>query len=115
MKYAGSCHCGAVKFTLDIEPITSGVRCNCSMCRRKSAVMSELYFTSQQMTIALTQPLGKYVWGDRTVNNFFCTTCGIYTFHEPIDEPGTYRVNLGCIDGIDPLALPIRSVDGASY
>ena len=44
MKYNGSCHCGAVKFTFeDAEPLT-GVRCNCSICKRKGAVMSEHWY-----------------------------------------------------------------------
>ena len=38
--YEGHCHCGAVTFsvTTDTE-IKAGVRCNCSLCRRKAAVM----------------------------------------------------------------------------
>jgi hypothetical protein len=32
-----------------------------------------------------------------------------------IEEPGVYRVNLGCVDGIDALAVPLRMIDGASY
>jgi hypothetical protein len=47
-------------------------------------------------------------------------TCGISPFNEVVSVPATYqgkarpgcrRVNLGCVDGIDPLALEIAIVD----
>ena len=37
--YQGSCHCGRVKFEVDTELETTA-RCNCSLCRRKGAIMS---------------------------------------------------------------------------
>ena len=37
----GTCHCGAVKFEVTLEgAIQKGARCNCSLCRRKGAVMA---------------------------------------------------------------------------
>ena len=38
--YEGSCHCGAIKFSYDGEEITKGIRCTCSICSRKGAMMS---------------------------------------------------------------------------
>ena len=115
MNYRGSCHCGAVRFSFESEPIESGIRCNCSICRRRGAVMSDRYYLPESMTVELTQPLGVYHWGDRDMNHWFCTTCGIHPFADPVAKPGHYRVNLGCVDGVDPLALPIRLIDGASF
>ena len=43
--YRGTCHCGAISFAFEHEEIESGLRCNCSICRRKGAVMSD--FTIQ--------------------------------------------------------------------
>ncbi len=56
-----------------------------------------------------------YNWGDDMVNSFFCKTCGIYTFHEAKAKPGNYRINLGCVAGIDPLALEIDLIDGKNF
>lgn len=56
--------------------------------------------------------LGDYRWNDRVVNHLFCKTCGIYPYHGN-DEYG-YRVNLGCVEGIDPLSLAIGILDGRS-
>jgi hypothetical protein len=33
--YKASCHCDAVRFRFTCEEITSGRRCNCSICIRK--------------------------------------------------------------------------------
>ena len=71
--------------------------------------------TRYPATVETTQPLGVYIFGDRCMHHYFCTTCGIFPFAEVIEEPGVYRVNLGCVDGVDPLAVPVREIDGASY
>ena len=84
--YAGRCHCGAVRFKFASEEIKTGLRCNCSIC--------------------------------------FCRICGIAPFNSvasiPADyqgsaKPGNCRVNLGCVDDLDGLALSIELVDGRSF
>ena len=110
-KYAGKCHCGAVRFELQAEPITTGKRCNCSICIRKGAVMSAGYFPAADFKLLSgADVMSDYRWGDRDVNHLFCKNCGIYPFHG--DDSFGYRVNLGCIDDIDPLALEITMIDG---
>lgn len=113
--YHGSCHCGAVKFSFTSEPITKGCRCNCSICRRRGCVMSDVYLTPETMAVEGKESLALYQFGDRDMNHYVCRTCGIFPFADPTAKPGHYRVNLGCVDGIDPLALEIRMIDGASY
>lgn len=113
--YRGRCHCGAVRFELTGEAITRGKRCNCSICLRRGAVMSVPYFGPADIQIVGHDALTCYRWGDHLVNHWFCRTCGIYTFHEPIEQPGHYRVNLGCVDEIDSLSLPIELVDGRAF
>lgn len=113
MRFHGSCHCGAVRFAFDADPITEGIRCNCSICRRKGAVLSKTWITD--VTVEGRERLSVYHWGDRMMNHWFCPTCGISPFSDPIDRPGTYRVNLGCVDGVDPYALAVTVIDGASF
>ena len=115
--YQGSCHCGAVRFSFTSEPITKGCRCNCSICRRRGAVMSDVYFPREAFTLEGKQALALYQFGDHDMNHYFCKTCGIFPFSDVAapSRAGEYRVNLGCVDGIDPLALEIRSIDGASF
>jgi hypothetical protein len=111
--YSGRCHCGAVRFTFTSEPITAALRCNCSICIRKGALMSTQYFKLD--TLEGLDALNVYRWGDRLVNNWFCPTCGVYPFHNVTTDSEKFRVNLGCIDGLDHYALPVTIVDGKAF
>ena len=114
--YEGRCHCGAVRFRFRSEEITRGIRCNCSICIRRGAVMSENYWGPQDIEFLEGKDgLAVYLWGDRMVNHYFCRTCGIHPFHDTIEKPGWLRFNLGCVEGLDPATLQIRLVDGRSY
>lgn len=109
--YKARCHCGRVRFSFRAEPIRTGKRCNYSICIRKGAVMSSTYIPAADFTPhARSEDLADYRWNDRMVNHLFCKTCGIYPYHGG-DEYG-YRVNLGCVEGLDPLALEITVIDG---
>ena len=59
--------------------------------------------------------LSVYRFGDGLVNHYFCRTCGIYPFHDTSPKPGHYRVNLGCVEGVDPLALEVSIIDGRAF
>jgi hypothetical protein len=108
MTYSGHCHCGAVAFRFESEPLVEGIRCNCSICIRRGNVMSKPYVVLDELR---GQP-SLYQWGDGDVKFWFCSICGIHPFSE---VAGKHRINLGCVDGIDALALPITLIDGRSY
>lgn len=84
--YSGRCHCGAVRFRFSSEEITSALRCNCSICARRGAVMSKPYYAFD--SLEGKDALVFYQWGDRMVSFWFCGTCGIHPFHEVTAEPG---------------------------
>ena len=124
MTYSGSCHCGAVRFQFTSDAITSGRRCNCSICIRKGIVMSPEYIPPGAFEVHGSESLAVYQFGDKDVLHHFCKTCGISPFNEVAALPDGYegrakvgdrRVNLGCIDGLDALELPITVIDGRSY
>jgi len=113
--FQGSCHCGDVTFQFSGEPITQGLRCNCSICARKGALMSSEVYGPAQLTFQAAEgALGCYQFGSGVAKHYFCTRCGIYPFHETVRKPGHYRVNLGCVDGVDSLTLPTQVFDGKS-
>lgn len=113
MHYQGSCHCKSVRFEFESEPIESALQCNCSICIRKNAIMSEDYIDPGKFKLLKgKEALSNYHWGDKDVNHYFCKVCGIYPFHDTTYEPGKYRINLGCVDGLDPRKLKITQFDG---
>ncbi|WP_455203679.1 GFA family protein [Kaarinaea lacus] len=111
--YQGSCHCGAIRFSYEGEAITKGLRCNCSICARKGAMMSPEPIASEQLKIETEDDaLGLYQFGMKTAKHYFCKKCGIYTFHETARRPGHFRVNLGCLEGVDIFSLDADVFDG---
>jgi hypothetical protein len=111
--YEGRCHCGAVRFRFRSEEITRAVRCNCSLCIRRGAVMSPAWVPPADIELLEgTDALELYMFGDRLVNHRFCRTCGIFPFSDLVERPGVMRFNLGCVDGLDPLSLEIQLLDG---
>ncbi len=114
-RYLGRCHCGAVSFDISVSKIESGMRCNCSICEKKGAVMTPFTIAPENIKISVQGgALSTYQFGTGVAKHYFCNKCGIYTFHETMRVPGHYRVNVACIDNINSLELPVKVFDGAS-
>jgi hypothetical protein len=112
-RYQGSCHCGAIKFSYEGETISKGLRCNCSLCSRRGALMTTEVIPKANLNIAAENgALGLYQFGAKTAKHYFCTRCGIYPFHETARFPDHYRVNIACLDDVDPFALDFDVFDG---
>jgi len=112
-KYNGTCHCGAISFSFEYENIESGLKCNCSICNRKGAVMSDFTISPNDFTYTVENDnLGKYQFDTKVAKHYFCKNCGIYPFHETLVKPGHFRINLGCIEEIDINAISVRVHDG---
>ena len=129
----GSCHCGAVKFSCDIDLAPAGqrspqrrpgewyastLRCNCSFCGKtrmwKSHVPAEDFRLSSG-----ADNLSHYRFGAGGIDHTFCKTCGVYAFvsaSEPAMGGDFCCINVACLDDVTPdelAAAPIRHEDGA--
>jgi hypothetical protein len=111
----GSCHCGAVVFEVELaNGLEKLRRCNCSLCRRKGAIMASVPVERLRVVRGADQ-LTLYQWNTRQARHYFCSVCGIYTHHQRRSMPGEYGFNVACLDGVDPFALgPVPVGDGAS-
>ena len=115
MLHTGSCHCGAVSFEFEAASITDGLRCNCSICSRKGTTMTGFTVSPENMRIQVKDDaLSTYTFGSGVAKHHFCNKCGIYTFHQTLRQPGYYRVNIGCIDGVDASSIPYEVFNGAA-
>lgn len=101
--YRGSCHCGAVQFSIVTDPDYS-VRCDCSLCRRHVSVMLRCDEGDLEI-ISGQDALTTYQFNTRVAVHYFCRHCGVYTFHKMRKLPDKYGINAGCIEGIDIFAL----------
>ena len=111
--YRGQCHCGKVQFEIQsaLEP---AMRCNCSLCTRRGAVMTRVPAEHFKL-ISGEDHLQLYQFHTKVAKHYFCKVCGIYAFHRPRMAPEAYGINVGCLEGVDPLSLKAKLNDGKSF
>ena len=110
-KYQGGCHCGAVRFEIEsdfLEPT-----CDCSICRRKNALMVKVHQDWFRL-LAGEDALAEYRFHTTTARHFFCRVCGIYPFHRKRVPPDYFGVNVYCLHDFDPGGIPVRKTVGAA-
>ena len=116
MKKKLTCHCGGVEIEANIpEPLEKIVRCNCSICKRKGAIMTLV--NSDDIKILKGQEILKlYQFHSKVAKHYFCSQCGIYTHHNPRSNPTMYGINIGCIEGINSFEQKdISIIDGDNH
>ena len=117
--YRGSCYCGRVTFTADIDFAVAGTgKCNCTSCwkRRWWAV------SIQPDAFAATsgeEHLHHHPVGAKDGRGWFCRHCGVtpYVRIEGAEwNDGPYvQINVAALDDLDPaelIAAPVRYADG---
>jgi hypothetical protein len=115
MTYSGSCHCGAVTFTVEADPPAEAMSCNCSHCRRKGFLLT--FVPAEQFALdGGEDALITYTFNRHKLLHRFCKTCGAQPFAEGESKGAPMRaVNLRCVPDVDLDALTIKKVDGASF
>jgi hypothetical protein len=108
-----SCHCGAVVVEADSLP-RSVTSCNCSICRRNAGLWA-YYTRSQARLVAGHDAVTAYLWGDRMIEFYHCSTCGCWTHYESIEKNADSRfaINMRCLAPEELATLPVRHFDGA--
>lgn len=100
--HQAACHCGAVRFALRLsDGVRSARRCNCSYCRMRGAVTLSAQVDDLQV-LQGEQALTLYRFNTGAARHYFCSHCGIYTFHQRRSAPDQYGVNVACIEGMSP-------------
>ena len=94
------CHCGQFKAEIKIDNLDKILRCNCSICKRKGAIMSLVKNSEFKITKG-EDKIKLYQFHTKVAKHYFCSNCGIYTHHNPRSNPSMTGVNLGCIDDIN--------------
>jgi hypothetical protein len=120
--YQGSCHCGRVRFEVDLD--LDHVRsCDCSICRRRGALIHRVEADRLRLLTPL-EDLTLYQWHTRTAEDYFCSTCGILPFRRPRQRTSEstargappfsgWSVNVRCLEAVDLDAVPVKRVFGS--
>ena len=109
------CHCGQFKAEINIDNLNKTLRCNCSICKRKGAIMS-MVKNEDFKVIEGEDKLSLYKFHTKVAKHYFCSVCGIYTHHNPRSNPSMTGFNLGCIDDIDTFEIEeIEVYDGKHH
>ncbi|HEY3487226.1 MAG TPA: GFA family protein [Gammaproteobacteria bacterium] len=114
--HRGSCHCGRVVFSVALKNgLVDPRRCNCSMCRRRGAVVASVKL--KDLTIEKgAEFLSLYQFNTKTAKHYFCSYCGIYTHHQRRSNPALYAFNIACLEGVDPFVLKkVPVYDGENH
>jgi hypothetical protein len=115
MAYSGSCHRGAVAFTVAADAPAGAMACNCSHCRRKGFLLT--FVPADQFTLDSGEDsLITYTFNKHQISHRFCKTCGVQPFGEGEQNGAKMRaINVRCVPEIDLDTLAIQQVDGASF
>jgi hypothetical protein len=109
----GSCHCGAIRFT--VSQLRDWLtRCNCSYCRRTGGLW--LHAPCDKVSVTYDRnAVVRYIQGDRTLANITCATCGCTTHWEPLNPHEVSHMGVNCnMSPPEQIAgMRIRHFDGA--
>lgn len=116
LKHKATCHCGAVELEIDLpDGIVDPRRCDCSICRRKGAVMASAFLSGIRV-VKGEDVLELYQFNTNKAKHYFCSICGIYTHHQRRSDTNLYGYNVGCLEGVNPFLIPNVPVnDGVNH
>lgn len=111
--HQGGCHCGAVRFSVEVPAAPEVEDCNCSICRMSGflhLIVPKAAFTLLRGEDALTT----YTFNTGVAKHTFCRICGIKPFYIPRSNPDGVDVNVRCLDAL-PDGLRIVPFDGRNW
>lgn len=113
--YSGGCHCGAVRFEVELGPEPEAWLCNCSICEMtgyEHVIVDKASFR----LLSGSDKLTSYRFNTGVADHLFCAVCGIKSFYVPRSHPNGYSVNARCLDGQRlKMSLTPRAFDGQHW
>ncbi len=110
------CHCWLIEAEVKLpDKLEKIIRCNCSLCKRKGAIMSMVKNENFKIIKGFNN-LKLYQFHTNVAKHYFCSNCGIYTHHNPRSNPAMTGFNLGCLDNFDTFQFnDVEVNDGANH
>lgn len=111
--FTGGCHCGKVRYRVQVEKLEA-TECNCSICSKKGFI--HLIVPESRFTLLQGQDdLSTYTFNTGIAKHHFCRYCGIHSFYRPRSHPDGYDVNLRCLDDDSIERFEITAFDGKHW
>ena len=112
-RHTGGCHCGAVRFEVELDDST-GTMCNCTICTKLGTVGAIVKPAAFRL-VSGEADLSTYEWGGRISRRKFCKHCGVYCFafgHLDVLGGDYVSINLRALDDFDLGQVKIGYWDG---
>ena len=110
----GGCHCGRVKFEVEIPGVVDVSRCNCSICKN-SGYLHVIVPPDRFRLLCGEENLTDYRFNTGVARHLFCKDCGIKSFYVPRSHPDGYSINLNCLDLPEGTEVVIKEFDGQNW
>ncbi|WEX10073.1 GFA family protein [Chelativorans sp. AA-79] len=114
MQYQGSCHCGEIRFNVDVD-LSNPITCNCSYCTQRGSILA--FTPAEKFELQQgEQKLTEYRFHTKKIQHLFCSVCGMESFARAALPNGTEMtaINVRCLEGVDLDSLEPTQVDGRS-
>lgn len=111
---SGGCHCGQVKFEIEIPGEITVHKCNCSICR-KSGYLHLIVSADRFWLLEGEDSLVEYQFHTGVARHLFCGVCGIKSYYVPRSHPDSFSVNLNCIDLPDGVDVTVEEFNGRNW
>jgi len=108
------CHCGRVKFDIEIPDKVTVHRCNCSICQ-KSGYLHLIVPSNRFHLLKGDDHLVDYRFHTGVARHLFCGVCGIKSFYVPRSHPDSFSVNLNCVELPAGVEVRIEDFNGRNW
>jgi hypothetical protein len=113
--YRGGCHCGALRFEVDLDLAAGTAKCNCSYCAKSRFWLARVEPSDLRALGEATDYRGR----NPVAHHFFCPRCGVHVY-DRVDAPNMLgrpyvNVSVVCLDDVsvdELVAAPVRYGDG---
>lgn len=106
MKLAGGCHCGAIRYEVDGDPLAHAL-CHCSDCRRHAGAPMVGWTMYLQAALGITKGAPRVYESSQHGRRHFCGNCGTGLFYFNAEVlPGLVDIQSATYD--DPNAVPAQ-------
>ena len=111
---SGGCHCGRVKYEIEIPEKIIVHRCSCSICQ-KSGYLHLIVPADRFKLLCGEEDMLEYNFHTGVARHLFCRVCGIKSFYVPRSHPESFSVNLNCIDLPAEVDVSVEEFDGRNW